>query len=438
MSNFNNFIKNKITKGAIGTFALNICNQIFLFLILMVLARFMSPENFGIYSVVLSSITLISLPFLGGFTTFIMRYVAEYNAKKELSKLSGVLKYGVLWVLFGSVVFILILYYLMPFFIKNNVDVYNWGLPIILLMPLLLLFGAILRGLKKVIQGRFSEFFLQPLLFLILIIFFSLFHIENNLNPITVLQFYSASIAISIIISMLLAYRNLPKNLFKENSVIKYKEWLKSSIPLIFAVGLVIINMNIDIIMVGSLAGEEQAGQYRVASRMAGFVLFILFAVNNSVAPYISSLYATNQKIKLQKTITLLARTTLTITVPIVLILIVFSKQILGIIFGEGFIVASSSLVILSFANLFSVAMGQVGQVMSLTGYEKYAAYSVFIGVIVNISLNFILVPKMGINGAAIATGVSIIIWNLILSFWTSRKTGLYCTALGPIRKRPV
>ena len=86
-------------------------------------------------------------------------------------------------------------------------------------------------------------------------------------------------------------------------------------------------------------------------------------------------------------------------------------------------------------ANFFSVLMGQVGQVMALTGHEKITAVAVFFSVIINIILNLILVPDYGMNGAAIATALSIVIWNGILAYWTVRKTGLHCTILGPMGK---
>ncbi|MAZ76710.1 MAG: hypothetical protein CMH31_05345 [Micavibrio sp.] len=430
MQALKSLLNSNIGKGAVGTLALNLCNQVFIFLTLVLLARVMSPEAFGLYSVILSTMTLIALPFLGGFTTFVMRHVAVYRAQEKWSALKGVLKYSLLWIIIGSGLFILIAL----FFIQN--DFYKWGLPIIFLMPMLLFFGAILRGLKKVVHGRFSEFFLQPFIFF-LISAFAYFK-GNEIDSDVVLQFYCMSIIIGICVSAFLAFKKLPKQMFSAVSIYKGGEWLKSAIPLIFAVGLVVTNMNIDIVMVGALAGEEQAGQYRVASRMAAFVLFILFASNNAVSPRISALYEAGEKEKLQSIITRTARITLIATLPIALTMILFSKIILSLSFGEVFVLASTCLIILSFANLFAVFMGQVGQVMSLTGHEKYTAFAVFIAVIINVSLNYMLVPSMGMNGAAIATGVSIVVWNGVLAFWTVRKTGLYCTALGPIGKRAV
>ncbi|NQZ13713.1 MAG: flippase [Alphaproteobacteria bacterium] len=430
MNDIKALVGNKIAQGALGTFGLNICNQLFLFLTLTLLTRLMTAEDFGLYSVILSTVTLISLPFIGGFTTFTMRHVASYKAKEEWGALRGLLQFSLLWVIFGTIIFISISY---VSFNVLELEKYVWGLPTIFLMPLLLYFGAISRGLKKVVQGRFFEFFLQPFIFFSLCIAAHFKGVE--LTVIFALQFYAISIVIGILCSAFFALRSLPKNI-KQKAYFRVKEWVHSAIPLIFAVGLVVANMNIDIVMVGALAGEEDAGQYRVASRMAAFVLFILFALNNAVSPRISALYATGEKEKLQRIITTVSRAALVLTLPIAIILFVFAEGILSLAFGNVFAAASVALMILIGANLFSVAMGQVGQVLSLTGYEKYTAVSVLIAVLINVSLNAYLVPQMGMNGAAIATGVSIVVWNTLLAFWSVQKTGLYCTALGPIGKR--
>lgn len=430
MNDIKALVGNKIAQGALGTFGLNICNQLFIFLTLVLLARLMTAEDFGLYSVILSTVTLISLPFIGGFTTFTMRHVASYRAKEEWSALRGLLQFSLLWIVIGAAVFISVSY---ASFNALGIEKYIWGLPIILLMPLLLYFGAISRGLKKVIQGRFFEFFLQPFVFfaLCLVSYFK----GIDLTVVSALKFYAVSIVIGIICSAFFALKSLPEGI-KEKASFHVKEWTKSAVPLIFAVGLVVANMNIDIVMVGALAGEEEAGQYRVASRMAAFVLFILFASNNAVSPRISALYATGEKAKLQRIITTVSRVALALTLPIALILFLFAESILSLAFGAAFVAASTALMILIGANLFSVIMGQVGQVLSLTGHEKYTAIAVLIAVIINVSLNAYLVPQMGMNGAAIATGLSIVIWNALLAFWSVQKTGLHCTALGPVGKR--
>ena len=435
MDQLKKLIGHKVTIGALGTLGLNIANQLFLFGILVLLARIMSPEDFGLYSVILSLMVLLALPFTGGFSTFVIRHISKYNAQNDQSHIRGVLNFSFLWVFIGIILMMNAFYHIASFIWPENYNLYRLGGVVLFGSSVLLLMGAIARGFKRVVLGRFFEFFLQPL-FLILL-FSYVFLAEEKIDTEQAIIFHSISLVLAIILFIPSLIIILRKINYKEKAKFQNKEWIKSAVPFILAVGLVIANMHIDIVMVGALAGDEEAGFYRVASRMAAFVPFFLFAVNNALAPRISGLYTQGKIEELQKILTIASRIIFIATIPVAIILCVFSESLLGILFGEEYKVAAMALIILAFANLFSVMMGQVGQVMALTGHEVLTAWSVFIAVIVNVILNYIFVPVMGLEGAAVATASSIVIWNMLLAFWTEKKTGLRCTALSSLKSNP-
>lgn len=421
-----------ITKGALGTFVLNVMNQALLFSILILLARMMSPEDFGLYSVILSVMVLLALPFTGGFLTFIIRHISKYSAAGDAARLKGVLNFSMLWVFGGAIVLSNIVFFLAPFIWQENAEFYQLGASFIFFNAMLLFYGAYFRGFRHVIIGRFFEFFMQP--FLLIVMLAALFVSGYNASLQSILSFHIFSIVAAVVLFIIFSlFRAKP---LKVKATYDVKIWIRSAVPFILAVGLVIANMHIDIVMVGALASEEEAGLYRVASRVAAFVPFFLFALNNALAPRISGLYTQGKTEQLQHILTLSSRIVFALTMPVALCLLIFPAEILDLIFGSIYGVAATTLIILVFANLFNVMMGQVGQVMALTGYEKETAYTVLIALIINVTLNYILVPTMGIEGAAIATATSIIIWNMALSYLTVKKTGLHCTALGPIGKR--
>jgi len=369
----------------------------------------------------------------GGFTTFIMRYTAAYRAKGDVNALRGLVAFGFMWVIIGTVFVKVAANIAEDIFDLQILDIYKPYAYIIVGMGGLLLCGAILRGHKNVVLGRLNEFAVQPFLFLLLCL---MIYIGGNQASVQdVFGFYLLSIMVAAIIAFVVCYKYCLKDILKTEPIFEIKKWVKSAAPLIFVIGLVVANTNIDIVMVGAIAGEVEAGQYRVASRMAGFVLFVFFAVNNTISPRISGLYADNKKSELQSLITKMSRICLGLTVPIAAILFLFAAPILSLSFGEVYVTAALCLMILVCSNLFNVAMGQVGQVLSLTGHEIYMVISVIIALAVNVSLNYILVPIYGIEGAAIATASSIIIWNGLMAYFSVKKTGLYCTALGAPKK---
>ena len=82
-------------------------------------------------------------------------------------------------------------------------------------------------------------------------------------------------------------------------------------------------------------------------------------------------------------------------------------------IFGEDFIIGKNALLILLIGQSVSVMSGSVGFILQMTGKEKIFQNILFLALLVNIGLNILLIPTYGILGAAIASTISIVFWNL-------------------------
>lgn len=85
----------------------------------------------------------------------------------------------------------------------------------------------------------------------------------------------------------------------------------------------------------------------------------------------------------------------------------------------------------MSVGYLINLSVGPVALSLIMTGHEKITTVGVVSGAVINIVLNFLLIPKWGIEGAAFATSISMIIWNVILVIWLYKKSGINSTVLG-------
>ena len=108
------------------------------------------------------------------------------------------------------------------------------------------------------------------------------------------------------------------------------------------------------------------------------------------------------------------------ISLVVVIFLIVFRNDIL-LIFGEEFLQVSKTLVILCFGQLFNALCGPVGTILQMTGYHKVFRNILFAALILNITLNLSLVQKLGIDGVAISTAISLAFWNIIALIYTKK-----------------
>ena len=95
-------------------------------------------------------------------------------------------------------------------------------------------------------------------------------------------------------------------------------------------------------------------------------------------------------------------------------------------------------LCVLSFARLVSALTGPAGTLLQMTGRQMIFMKVLFMGAIINIVANYLLIPIYGILGAAISTGFSIIFWNLIMVYFVHREFGfltIYIPFLSKIKK---
>jgi len=174
-------------------------------------------------------------------------------------------------------------------------------------------------------------------------------------------------------------------------------------------------------------------GFFRVAQRGAMLIPFGLQAVNMAIAPTISDLYTKGQMQQLQHVVTKSARAILAYALPVALILMLGGFWLIPFVFGQDFAPASWPLVILCAGQLFNAAMGSVGIVLTMSQNERLTAKGVSIAAVANIMLNSFLVPMWGVVGAALATSISLVIWNVLLVIWLFQRLGIITTALGRI-----
>ncbi len=184
------------------------------------------------------------------------------------------------------------------------------------------------------------------------------------------------------------------------------KELLKDSWPLILSGVSVAIYMRIDQVMIGSMLGDADLGIYSVAVKLSEAWYFLPMIITSSVFPAILKARKKSRELYLARMQKLYDVFTW-LTIPIAIITALLSPYIIGILFGDEFIQASLVLSILIFSGVFVFLGVASSKYLVSENQTKTSFYRTFIGLIINIVLNIILIPKYGITGSAIATLIS-------------------------------
>jgi O-antigen/teichoic acid export membrane protein len=299
-------------------------------------------------------------------------------------------------------------------FIDSNLNIpFLIGLCLVPIITLTGLRQGTLQALKEIPKSQIPEAVVRPFF---LLIFFSsvLFLLDKDITAREALFSNLAAACVAFAVGTYWLIRCIPHETVDVQPIYETKEWLRISIPLLVISGLHMILGQTDILMLGALLNNEATGIYGAASRVAGLVSFGLVAVNSIVAPLISEYYSKKSMDDMQRMITIAANGIFAFTAVVSLVLIIAGPMLLSI-FGKEFVAGYSSLIILLIGQIVSSLAGSVGFLMVMTGNQKKASSIIFYGAVANIVLNYYLIPIYGVVGAAIATSISTVIWNILM-----------------------
>ena len=186
-----------------------------------------------------------------------------------------------------------------------------------------------------------------------------------------------------------------------------FKDYLFLSLPLFFiGIGYQLLNQ-MDTIMLGHFASTKEVGIYSVAFKVSAFVLLGLEILLPIVAPLFSQFHETGDSQSMEALFGTVTKWLSYSALIIFACIAIFRVELLHL-FGKGFTAGSTVLLILAAGQLANAATGPTGVLLTMTGKQKWELANTISMVAFNFLLNLVLIPRMGIIGAAIATAVSI------------------------------
>jgi O-antigen/teichoic acid export membrane protein len=154
-------------------------------------------------------------------------------------------------------------------------------------------------------------------------------------------------------------------------------------------------------------------GIFTVAARVTTLGKMFHRSIVTSAMPIISEMYNKGELEQLGRFYRTATRWTFSFNLPFFLIVLLFSEPILSI-FGESFVAGSTALVILSFGNVIDAGTGICGAVITMTGRPLLNTLNSFLVLALTLVLNILLIPRLGVIGAAIPAAAATSLINLL------------------------
>ena len=314
----------------------------------------------------------------------------------------------------------------------------------ILPMSFFILNHQSLRGLKKIGDYSFFYWMSRPAFSAIIILIIIQFTLNDN---VPICAFLSSLFLVSVLAHITFSLRLNAEQKKKEEDGIFHKMPIKSilllSFPLMFAQSGQFIMAWADRLMLGGMTydtlgmtSSHHVGIYDVAFKLSMFVNIALTAVSSINAPKFAELYAMKDFERLEKVVHQSTKLIFWSTVPLLVVFFSFSTQVF-FVFGPEFDSKEGifCFIILCSARMVSAFTGPAATLLQMTGRQVIFMKVLFVGAIINIVINYLLIPIYGIQGAAIATMSSVIFWNLTMVYFVKKEFG-FLTIYIPFSKK--
>jgi O-antigen/teichoic acid export membrane protein len=200
--------------------------------------------------------------------------------------------------------------------------------------------------------------------------------------------------------------------------------WLALAAPLLLVQILHVITNRADLILLGIFREVGEVGVFNVAARLADILGMALIASNFVLAPRLAAAWTRGDMVEAQTLLTRTTRGVALASASLAVGLAVFGPLVLRL-YGPEFAEAFLPLLLLMGGRVVSAGFGGVGIVLVTAGEERGLLVGIAAGAGVNVLLNLLLIPPFGALGAATATAVSIVAWNVILGLMVRGRTGL-------------
>lgn len=429
-------------------FLLRVSRAVLQFVTFGLLVRLLSVPQFGAYAFLAAVIQLVCVPAQFGLPQLVLRDAARLvlaGDTRALNALAGwARRVFLITAGFGVAIAMVALYVKAP----PTVRWFDACLALVMVpvIGMINLDSSQLRGMGYGARSQLAELFVAPALFLlcVLVLFAAQDVLQANVTAVLAVRF-AAFLAAIVVANRLL--RNAISRFTPRMSVSAPEATpsgtgsalarLKASMVFGVSAGLYALNTNFDILAIAYISGEAEVARYKVAAIVGGAVGLLLQSLNAALGPVISRELARGNPAKLEGLIYRQLRLLSCVAVVLFVVLVVTGEPLMAWAFGESYSRAYHPMLPLALASVVSLAFGPVGLLLNMGGYEGKALRASLASLVTNVALNLLLVPLYGSIGAAVATLIATMVFNVLLWAYARHLAGVNTLGwLLPSRKR--
>jgi len=396
----------------------------------IILGRILGTAGLGEINLINQVIAIVMVISMFGMDHVLVKKIAIGHSKNKQDEIGNVVYSALaLNILVASI--LTILGVLSAKFISITFNNPKLQIPLIISLIVIIpqtiggVFASVINGYNKIWQSRLLKDFSTSIIVLLGVCLYWV--LEIQLDLFSVILLYVLGRTVTFLMATLYW-----KYLFKPFYIKKYfdKSMLKMAKPLLFVSASSLLLSSVDVLMLGWLSDSSNVGLYTVAARLVLFIAFFLQITNAAISPKIAIFYSKNQFKEMNLMVKQVTFWLIIIGVISMFFFIFLGKPILGL-WGDDFKDAYFCLIILCFGQFINISTGCSGVLLIMSGHQKVFSYISGFFLILNLILNYFLIIRYDIIGAAIATTIVISGENIVRVIIAKQKTGILTTPIG-------
>lgn len=416
-------------RGIFGSLGLRIVGMALVYLSTIIIARLLGTSGLGQYMYAIAWLNILVIPATAGLEGVLTRDLAANRAVGNWATTRGLMLFSHRFVLATTLLVgclaALLVWWLTPTPASATVRVFWLSLLSLPFFALGRLRQSALQGLGHVVVGQVPESLIRPIVLILILAAGQVFLVQGIDAEFAMLAFATGSLAAFVLGSMLLA-RRLPLPLRAAQPEYAPRRWLGSAASMLLVGGMYLIHNQTDTLMLGWIVDADAVGLYSAANRGAGVLGFVVMAATSTFAPLFAAHKASEDRAALQSAVSQSCRWTCVLILPAGVMLILFSQPFLRM-FGEAFLDAATAMHLLAAGYMLTAVFGPIAMLLIMTGHEKATGIAIAVTAGLNVLLNVGLIPTYGIAGAAFATSLSALAWNVSLYWLAAKRLGVHC-----------
>jgi O-antigen/teichoic acid export membrane protein len=422
-----------VTRRLAGTiFIIRVASAALAYLSQILLARWMTGSDYGVYVYVWTWVLLLGSMMDFGISVSAQKIIPEYRTRGEhallrgfvsgsrwmtlvvssiaAALLAGVVKLLSPWIDGAAIVPLYLGCVTLPAFVVANTQ------------------DGIARSHDWMRLAFMPQFIVRQSL--IIGITAGMFVASLDLGATAAMFASAAAVWIAMIGQMVLLNRRLGSHLEPGPKAYDFSGWLSVSLPILMVEGFYLLLSYTDVLVLQQFRSSQEVGVYFAVVKTLALVSFIHYAMSATTAHRFAEYHAQGDNARLSPYVAHAIKWTFWPSLAATILLLAFGKPLLWL-FGPQFVTGYDIMFVAAIGLVVRAAVGPVERLLNMLGHQYVCALAYALAFVMNVALCVVLVPRFGGHGAAAATSISLVFESILLFYIVRRRLGLHMLAFG-------